>query len=197
MIEIPDADPTRTYTPEEQSQLTANLRAATDEVHRGRCSQRRLTLELLQDLHYGLFKGVRGHAGKYRSRGFGAEHLRFGPNRSAHRNEVRAQLERLLIDAEQGCDRIANLQGLDRAAEAYGLAARIHARFIKTHPFEDGNGRVGRLLMNLVLVRLGYSPVAIEAPRADYYEALNVFHRSENPGPLTDLLIRLAASDGR
>ena len=39
--------------------------------------------------------------------------------------------------------------------------ARLHNKFGRVHPFIDGNGRTGRLVMNLVLVRLGYPPVII------------------------------------
>ena len=41
------------------------------------------------------------------------------------------------------------------------LLARFHADFEKLHPFLDGNGRAGRLLLNLALVRLGFPPVII------------------------------------
>ncbi|MBF0106827.1 MAG: Fic family protein [Deltaproteobacteria bacterium] len=53
------------------------------------------------------------------------------------------------------------------------FAARAHLEFVMIHPFVDGNGRVARLLMNLVLLQQGY-PVTVIPPvvRADYIEAL-------------------------
>lgn len=51
--------------------------------------------------------------------------------------------------------------------------ATIHARFEGIHPFLDGNGRTGRLLLNLVLVRLGYPPAVIyKNDRSRYLTAL-------------------------
>jgi Fic family protein len=156
-----------------------------------------LSVLLLQDLHAGLFRGVRDHAGRHRAPGTGTPYLTFGPNRSANRDDVPGLLEQLVRDAEKQCDSVRSLEGPDRALQAFKVAALIHARFIRIHPFEDGNGRVGRLLMNIILVRLGYSPVSVEVPRAEYYEVINLFHRTANLEPLVDLLLRLAATDGR
>ena len=53
------------------------------------------------------------------------------------------------------------------------LAARAHYMFEKTHPFGDGNGRVGRLLMNHILWKRGYPMLIIEYNRREpYYKAL-------------------------
>ena len=53
------------------------------------------------------------------------------------------------------------------------LAALAHQKFVFIHPFVDGNGRVARLLMNLVLLRFGY-PVTIIPPilRLEYIAAI-------------------------
>ncbi len=49
--------------------------------------------------------------------------------------------------------------------------ARLHSQFERVHPFLDGNGRTGRLALNLILVRLGYPPVVIFKRQRDAYLA--------------------------
>jgi len=70
------------------------------------------------------------------------------------------------------------------------VISRIHTDFEKIHPFLDGNGRTGRLLLNLVLVRLGFPPVIIlKRQRPAYLAALEVADRGEY-GPLGELFAR-------
>jgi Fic family protein len=70
------------------------------------------------------------------------------------------------------------------------VVARHHAAFERIHPFLDGNGRVGRLLMNLVLVRLGYPPAIIQKRERERY--LDALDRADggDTGPLGELIAR-------
>jgi hypothetical protein len=61
--------------------------------------------------------------------------------------------------------------------------ASLHAEFERIHPFIDGNGRVGRLLANLILVRLGYPPAIIyKRDRPRYLHALRSADAGDSGG---------------
>ena len=67
-------------------------------------------------------------------------------------------------------------------------AARVHADFVKIHPFVDGNGRTSRLLMNLELMKDGFPPVVIPVEkRLEYYEALDTALTKKNYEPFLKL----------
>ncbi|MBD1366406.1 Fic family protein [Mucilaginibacter sp. ZT4R22] len=53
-------------------------------------------------------------------------------------------------------------------------AALFHHKFVSIHPFDDGNGRLSRILMNLILMQKGYPPVVIKMDdRTNYYSLLS------------------------
>ena len=59
------------------------------------------------------------------------------------------------------------------------LAVIFHGKFEKIHPFEDGNGRVGRFLINIILIKNGYPPIIIrKSVRNAYMSCLQAFDRS-------------------
>lgn len=54
------------------------------------------------------------------------------------------------------------------------LATEFHHKFVWIHPFFDGNGRTVRLVMNLLLIKVGFTPaIILSTDRMKYYSALN------------------------
>ena len=95
-----------------------------------------------------------------------------------------------LISAEMNTW-LRSVNSLNATLPAFPEAlARNHCRFEQIHPFLDGNGRTGRLILNLILVRLGYPPAVIyKRDRARYLTALRRADEGE-PGPLGEILAR-------
>jgi Fic family protein len=70
------------------------------------------------------------------------------------------------------------------------FVAALHARLEQIHPFRDGNGRAGRLAMNLLLVRHGYPPaIVFKRDRASYLRALRRADRGD-AAPLSEIIAR-------
>lgn len=191
----PDEDPEWVYSSDEQRALTTNLFALSRRIHAGDFSEQVLAEGLLCELHRTLFAGVRDHAGRIRSKSFGSERLVFGPVRSEPREKVPALLKELMRECELRCEQLTREPTPERALAVIELAGEVHARFIRIHPFQDGNGRIGRCLMNIILVRLKLRPIPVEAAKQEYYAVLNAFHEHRDLRPLVDFLIRLASAE--
>ncbi len=77
-------------------------------------------------------------------------------------------------------DFIGKVKGVEKKIHPVEYSAIAHKEFVFIHPFVDGNGRVARLLMNLILLQKGYC-IAVIPPilRRDYINALEKAHTDE------------------
>lgn len=84
---------------------------------------------------------------------------------------------------------LADMDSLYHHLHVVEKAALFHLRFEAIHPFIDGNGRTGRLLMNLQLIKAGYPPINVKfSDRRRYYQAFDDYARSGSPDSMTTLI---------
>jgi len=97
------------------------------------------------------------------------------PNYLAMRNlkttppeKVEEEMKKLISWYESNNDKIHPLR----------LVAEFHARFERIHPFDDGNGRTGRILLNAILLEHNYPPLIIrKTARIAYFSSLEAFDK--------------------
>jgi Fic family protein len=92
---------------------------------------------------------------------------------------VPVQMEQILAEYEQ-------IQKSMHITEAVAL---FHIKFEGVHPFIDGNGRSGRLILNLELMKAGYPPINVKfSDRRKYYDAFNDYHTTGSHSKMTELI---------
>lgn len=68
-------------------------------------------------------------------------------------------------------------------------AALFHLNFEGVHPFIDGNGRTGRLVLNLMLMQNGYPPINVKfADRKRYYDCFDSYYREDTAAPMVNMV---------
>jgi len=158
-----------------------NHRDAIEYVENLVKSREALTEQDILTLHGLVLKGIDSNeAGRYRRQNviIGGAKIR-PPNFTHVRDEIAA-----LLDWRKAA----------QAMHPIEREAQFHARFEKIHPFIDGNGRTGRLLLNLELLKEGY-PVAVirREDRMQYYEALGKADAQDDYTSLTRMVAEAVA----
>jgi Fic family protein len=128
-----------------------------------RAKEQELTLEVILSLHKMLISNIRDDiAGRFRKDG---EWVRVANHIAPDPKEVVERLEKMLAGY--------NANSHENIIKRIAL---LHLTFEHTHPFVDGNGRIGRVINNYLLIREGFVPVNIKfIDRKMYYEAFKEF----------------------
>ena len=101
------------------------------------------------------------------------------------KNEVGASVQEVPEEINELLSELTDIDDVN----ALTAAAYFHAKFENIHPFSDGNGRVGRLLMNYILIIHNHPPIVIfTEDKKDYYFALEQFDEKLELKPLIAFL---------
>lgn len=135
-----------------------------------------LSERIIKQIHYLVLADKKEDRGVYRRvpvRIMGAHHEPVQPYL------IVPKMEQLLADFAASKDHIVT------------KLAWFHIEFEAIHPFIDGNGRTGRLLVNLELMKAGYPPIDIKfADRLAYYNAFDEYHVKHNLSAMEQLFAR-------
>lgn len=133
-----------------------------------------LTESIIKQIHYLVLADKKDDRGVYRRvpvRIMGAHHEPVQPYL------IEPKMEQLLQDYAASEEHIVT------------KLARFHIEFEGIHPFIDGNGRTGRLLVNLELMKAGYPPIDIKfTDRVMYYNAFDAYHVKHDLSAMEGLL---------
>ncbi|MFA6907859.1 MAG: Fic family protein [Candidatus Micrarchaeia archaeon] len=167
--------------PKEDISETYGVAKAIDCI---RGTKEHLSVSLVLELHRIVFENSKPFAGKLRAAG--VEVVVMDQHRNVvHRGAPSSEVRELLLE-------LARWYGKNRKKYSpIVLAAVVHNQFENIHPFQDGNGRVGRLLLNNILLKHGMPPLNIELRnRHEYYSALQAYEKEHNLRPFIELMLK-------
>jgi len=150
------------YINEREIFETKNLARVVSYINT-RAKEQELTLDVILLLHKMLISNIRDDiAGQFRNEG---QWVRVANHIAPDPKEVVERMERILSEYHSS----AHENIVKRIAHQ-------HLSFEYTHPFVDGNGRIGRVINNYLLIREGFVPINIKfVDRNLYYKAFNEF----------------------
>jgi Fic family protein len=158
-----------------------NLARVTEYIET-KAKEEELSIPVILLLHKILIGNIQEEiAGRFRS---GDEWVRAGAHIGADPKDV----ERLVGE-------VLTKYFADRESNIIERISRLHLSFESIHPFCDGNGRIGRVLNNYVLLREGYVPINIVfADRGRYYDAFKEYDKNQGTKTMEEIVGRALAN---
>ena len=149
-----------------------------------RKSKTNITIDFIKEIHKIVFKNSKSFAGELRKKGEEVV-VMGGSGKIVHEGAPQSRIIYLLKELVNWYNKSKNkYPGLV-------LAAVVHNQFENIHPFADGNGRVGRILLNNILLKNSLPPINIDlSNRKEYYVSLQEYQKKGNLKPTIDLLIK-------
>ncbi len=143
-----------------------------------KAKEQELTLDVILSLHKMLISNIRDDiAGRFR---INNEYVRVGSHIAPKPAEVISRLEKTI--AEYNASSHENI---------VKRIARLHLEFEYTHPFCDGNGRIGRVINNYLLIREGFVPINIKfIDRKKYYDAFREFDEKGSASIMEEIVAK-------
>ncbi|MDD5162998.1 MAG: Fic family protein [Candidatus ainarchaeum sp.] len=142
-----------------------------------------VSIELIKKIHKIIFENSKSYAGQLRQRGIEVV-VRDGLGNTVHEGAPSEKVTELLKEL---------VEWYNKCKKKYPpilLASVVHNQFENIHPFQDGNGRVGRILMSNILIKHGLPPVNIDLKnRKKYYQALQEYEKNHDTRPTIELLL--------
>ena len=158
-----------------------NLARVVTYIH-SKAHHTELSLDMMLLLHKMLISNIRDEiAGRFREDG---EWVRVGNHIGADPAHVRGML----------LEMVANYKSSGHKPIIQRIA-QFHLTFEYIHPFVDGNGRIGRVLNNYLLIREGHVPINIKfIDRSEYYDAFQEFDDDGSTRIMEGIVVRSLAS---
>ena len=169
--------------PNKSKEDIAEAKSVAEAIQFIRKTKEHISMDLIKNLHFMVFKDTKSFAGKFRE---GIEVvIRDGSGRIIHRGAPSHHIVYLLKELVQWYEQN------NKKYPPILLAAVVHNQFENIHPFQDGNGRVGRLLLNSILLKHNMPPVNISFKnRMEYYAALQSYENQGNIRPTIELILK-------
>lgn len=143
-----------------------------------------ITLELIKQIHKIVFKNSKGFAGNFRKKGQEVV-VMTKSGKIVHEGAPQTRINYLLKEL------VKWYEENKKRYPALILAAVVHNQFENIHPFTDGNGRVGRILLNNILIKHKLPPININLKnQIEYYNSLQEYEHNKNLKPTIDLYIK-------